>query len=456
MSGNDERRGSSRGRCFHERHEPYAWHEPTNRPEPCEDDEQHAGNGTVNHRPEDQARPEAGADHAATAADTDLPGAGGEGLTAGRNRLAAVLGGPGAAGPEPGDDEDAGAAPEGLGSDELALRRMLHDTVGGIEPREGTLEYLRRAVPARRARKRQAVIGMAAAALFIGTAIPAFVHVSHRAGDDADPSIAGHATQAQEHSGKGKGDSDSGSSGSAGTSGTTADKEDKDHPKGKDEKDKGEKGEAGGGADPTASAQSASACTAGQLGNGVASEGGPDAAGTVYGTFRVTNTSTTSCTVSSAGSVFAVAQGSADPSRISVLNHVSGDAASALPEPSRNLTSLVLPPKGAYEVKFAWVPSEACSATGGTGGGTGGTGGEEGGGGVPSPDPTPTSSSSTGDDTVITQTEGMSPQLMREEGAADGSVVVSHTPATGSATARATIPNACAGTVYRTGILTAE
>ncbi|MCZ9347385.1 hypothetical protein NGM37_57770, partial [Streptomyces sp. TRM76130] len=58
------------------------------------------------------------------------------------------------------------------------MRRLLHRAVEEVEPREGALEQLRRAVPARRARKRQAAVGMAAAALLIGTAVPALLHVS--------------------------------------------------------------------------------------------------------------------------------------------------------------------------------------------------------------------------------------------------------------------------------------
>ncbi|OIJ89794.1 hypothetical protein [Streptomyces colonosanans] len=453
MSGDDERRGSSPGRGFHERHEPYAWHEPTDPPEPREDHhEQHAGNGTVNHRPEDQGRPEAGPEHDAASAETDSPGAGRGDLPAGRDRLAAVLGGIGTGGTRPDfttsqaqSADDPETALDGLGSDERALRRMLHEAVRDIEPREGGLQHLRRAVPARRARKRQAVIGMAAAALFVGTAIPAVVHVSNATGSHADPSIAGHASQAQGGTGQGKGP-DGGSSGPAGSSGTTKDKSEAD-PKGKEDTGKGASEGATDGAQPTASAQSAPACTATQLGGATASVGAPSSTGTVYGSFRVTNVSATSCTVSGVGSVSTVAQDGADPAKISVLAHVAGDAATELPEPSQDVTSLVLGPGAAYEIKFAWVPSETCPTTGGGGTG-GGTGGE-------SPDPSPTVSSSESSGTN-TQSGDVTPQLVTGDGVTDGSVLVSHTPATGSGTSSATIPNACAGTVYHTGILTAS
>jgi hypothetical protein len=284
---------------------------------------------------------------------------------------------------------------------------------------------------------------MAAAALFIGTAIPALVHVSNATGSNADPSIAGQASQAQGGTTQGKGP-DGGTTGSVGSSATS---EDKGKGGDKDEEDKGKGATSGatGGANPTASAQSAPACTAEQLGGATATAGAPDSTGTVYGSFRVTNVSTTPCTVSSGGTVSALAQGAADAAKISVVNHVAGDPATALPDPSHDVSSLVVKPGAAYELKFAWVPSETCPTTGS--GGTGGTGG-------PSPDPTPsdTASASSGG-TATDGSSGTSPQMVMEEGVADGSVAVSHTPETGAATSTTTISNACAGTLYRTGLL---
>ncbi|MER6122547.1 hypothetical protein ABT173_07605 [Streptomyces sp. NPDC001795] len=454
MSEYDERRAASWGRDSHEQHEPYEWHEPTDRPGPHEDDhEHHAGNGTVNHRPDDQGRHEAGPDRAVPDAGGDGSGAA-DGLGAGRDRLVAALESlgrsgsgtsgdgaePGQPGDVPGEPE---AAPEGLDPDELALRGMLHQAVRDIEPRDGTLDHLRRAVPARRARKRQAVVGMAAAALFIGTAIPALVHVSNATGSDADPSIAGQASEAQGGTSQGKGP-DGGSSGSAGSSGTSKGK-DKEDQKGKQGKGKGATAGATDGANPTASAQSAPTCTASELGRATATAGSPDSTGTVYGSFRVTNVSTTSCTVTSSGSVSTVAQGAADSSKISVVNHIAGDAATGLPDPSQEVTSLVLKPGAAYEVKFAWVPSQTCPTTGGTTSGGGA-----------SPDPTPTGTASASGGTTTTQSGGTSPQMATEDGVAAGSVVVSHATDTGSATSATTVPNACAGTVYRTGMLPAS
>ncbi len=385
---------SPEGGDSHERHEPYAWHEPTERHEQ-EHTQSHAGNGTVNHGPDDKG-------------------------------------------------------PEGLGSDELALRRMLHSAVQDIEPRDGTLDHLRRAVPARRARKRQAVVGMAAAALFIGTAVPALVHVSNSGGFDPNTSNAGQASQAQGGVSQGK-NPDGGASTAGGSSGKTSDK-------GQDGKKNSDKGKTGGngtgstgGTDPSASTgTSAPVCTAAQLGSATGTVNAPDSVGVVYGTFHVTNVSTTSCTVGGAGSVSTLAQGAADATKIGTARHASGDAAAGLPDPSLEVTSLVLQPGAAYEEKFAFVPSETCPTTGGN------NGGPDPSGPSPSPSPSQDAGASGGTDSGGTTSSGVTTQLFTEDGTVDGSIVVTHTPQAGSPAVSATVSNACAGTVYWTGVLSAS
>lgn len=374
-----------------DRHEPFAWHEPTE-PHEQEHTQSHAGNGTVNDGPDDQS-------------------------------------------------------PEGFDSDELALRRMLQQAVQTVEPRDGTLEHLRRAVPARRARKRQAMVGMAAAALFLGTAVPALVHVSNSTGSDVNPSVAGQASQAQGGANQGKTDgSESTAGGTSGKSGNPG----KNGTKGGD-KGKNSGAATGGtaGTDPSSTSASAPVCTADQLGQATGSAAAPDAAGAVYGTFRVVNISTASCTVDSLGSVSFQTAGAADATKISTMRHVSGDAAAGLPDPSTEVASLILQPGAAYEVKFAWVPSQSCPTTGGDSGGT-----SDGG---PTADPSPTgetTGSTTGTTSTSTGTDsGVTTQMLRTDGTADGSVIVSHTTQAGSPTATATVPNACAGTVYYTGLL---
>ncbi|MFF6785078.1 hypothetical protein [Streptomyces sp. NPDC012510] len=347
------------------------------------------------------------------------------------------------------DAADLNSAEPGTGgdsrfeSDELVLRNLLHQAVAEIEPRDGTLDHLRRAVPARRARKRQAVVGLAAAALFIGTAIPALVHVSNSTGSDVNTSPMGNGSHTQGTEGQSKGQT--GGGGTSGGSSGGSQESDKGTDKDKGDKGKGESNGSTTGADPTPTTAASPLCTAAQLGGG-ANVGAPDSSGAVYGSFRVSNISGTSCTVSGAGGVSTAAQGAADGAKIAVTNHVTGDVAAGLPDPSLSPTQLVLAPGAAYEVQFAWVPSEPCPTTSGgtTDGGTGGT--------DPSPTPTPTAEETTG-----TTTDGagsVSPQLVTEDGGvADGSVLVSYTAEGGTATFTTTVGNACAGVVYRTGLL---
>jgi hypothetical protein len=406
--------------------------------------ESHAGNGTVNHGPDEQSpngpsldgnpegenpeNPVSPQSPANIESPEDAEGRHPEGRHPG--------------GPEERDVMERGVGAsdvEGFGPDELALRRLLHQAVLEVEPREGALDHLRKAVPARRARKRQAVVGMAAAALFFGTAIPALVHVSNATGSSADPSIMGNSSQAQGGTSQGK-NPDGGSSTSGGSSGQAS-----QNPGGHKNDGTGKSPGAGTvSANPSASAGTAAAvCTAEQLGSSSSTVDAPDSAGTVYGTFSVTNTSSASCTVGGAGTVGFSPTGAADANKISVMRHSSGDAAAGLPDPSTEASQLVLAPGSAYRIKFAWVPSATCPTSGTTTGGS--TGGP-----TASPSPSEDTSSSSGSTTGDT---GTSTQLVREDGTLDGSVVVSHTAEAGSPTVTATVPNACAGTVYRTGVL---
>ncbi|MET7692705.1 hypothetical protein ABZT06_32865 [Streptomyces sp. NPDC005483] len=327
-------------------------------------------------------------------------------------------------------------------SDELALRRMLRQAVQEMEPRDGTLDHLRKAVPARRARKRQAVVGMAAAALFFGTAIPAVVHVSST-GTSANTSNAGHTSQMQGGAGQGK-QENGGESTSGGSSGRTEDKG-KGESKGEDKgKNTGASTGASSGTDPSATTSASTpVCTAAQLGTPTASTAVPDASGTVYGTFHVTNSSTAACTVTGPGAVSASAQGAADSSKIGAVRHVSGDAASAgLPDPSQEVSQLLLQPGSSYDVKFAWVPSETCPTTEPST--------------DPSPDPTTSPDASAGGEGTSTGGDtGTSTQLLTDGGTADGSVLVTNTAQAGPSVST-TVSNACAGVVYWTGVLTSS
>ncbi|MEV7789588.1 hypothetical protein AB0O72_30020 [Streptomyces sp. NPDC088106] len=340
------------------------------------------------------------------------------------------------------DDRD----PDGLDSDELELRALLHQAVRGVEPGDGTLERLRRAVPARRARKRQALVGAAAAALLLGTAVPAAVHVSQTSGSDANPSAVGHASQAQGGTGQGEDPGDGES-----TAGGTSDQVEAGGKDGKKDEDEGGASTGSGagateGADPTAGASDAApVCTAAQLGPAAVSTAAPESTGAVYGSFRVTNVSSADCTVDGAGGVGVTPQGAASTAEVGTARHVAGDAAAGLPDPSLEAARLVLEPGAAYEVQFAWVPSETCPAPGDpTGGGTGG----------PSPDPSPSAPPTTTSGASAGTEGGTVTQLVREDGGTEGSVAVTYTASTGTSSATTTVANACAGTVYWTGLLT--
>lgn len=326
--------------------------------------------------------------------------------------------------------------------DEAALRRMLRSAVQDLEPGDGTLDHLKRAVPARRARKRQAVVGMAAAALLFGTAVPAFVHVANSEGSNtASPAIAGHREQAQGGSG-----ADTGSEAGAMTGGDAAD--------GRGSGDRGRVNSTRSPSDPdgrisdgdtagtgAGAASSAAAdmpvCDPGQLGVASAQTGAAGADGTVYGSFRISNISGTECSVTSSGTVGFQAKGAADAAKIDVVQHTAGDAAAGLPDPSQEAGTVLLKPAMAYEVQFAWVPEDSCPTSGGT----------------PTPSPTDGvtgTSDGTGDGTSQTEL-----QLGSDDGGGPlgGSVAVTHTAEPGAPVAEATIPNACAGTIYRTGVL---
>ncbi|MFC8229920.1 hypothetical protein [Streptomyces sp. NPDC057287] len=342
-----------------------------------------------------------------------------------------------------------GGGSGGDGMDEVALRRMLQGAVQGLEPSDGTLDHLHRAVPARRARRRQGVVGAAAAALLIGTAVPAFVHVANSEGSaTASPAIAGHGEQAQGGSGE-----DAGADAGGGRTSGPAERESE----GADGGDGGsaapsqgsEPGAEGSGTEglednPDSVAAATAACDPGQLGVASADAGAPGADGTVYGTFRIANVSGDACSVTSNGTVGFQAAGAADPLKITVVQHTAGDPAAGLPDPSLEPGTVLLKPTMTYEVRFAWVPSDTCSTTGGS----------------PSPTPTDGDGGGGGGGDGTGAAAGASDTAVQfgsaDEGPADGSVAVTHTPEEGAPTAATTIDNACAGTIYRTGVLDAS
>ncbi|MFF5701938.1 hypothetical protein ACFY7H_05495 [Streptomyces sp. NPDC012794] len=371
------------------------------------------------------------------------------------------------------DDHRNPPGPAGTATaDEQALRGLLAGAVCGLEPSEGALERLRHAVPARRARKRQALLATAAAALLAGTAVPAALHLGSDEG-----TAAGHSAMA------GHGESQGGKPGDL-SGPRQNDSEDVAGPRPVASAGKGRDAGAGrpspqasgspsggavagpsstgagaptGGAGhgplpPLGAVPAAPECTADQLGvSGSARPPGTD--GKVYGSFKVTNVSARGCTVFGPDTVTAASVAPAGPPPaqpaappVTVTGHTAGDPASALlPDPSAEAPVVLLQPNSAYEVRFAWVPSArscpaatpsaslkpqpqpATSERGGTADGTAGAGETAGADAVPAKDP--------------------------QSGSEGTGVEVSHTPGAGAPVTQTTIPEACGGTVYRTGLI---
>lgn len=318
---------------------------------------------------------------------------------------------------------------EELSSEELALRRLLHDAVHDIEPRQDALQHLRRAVPARRTHRRQLLVGTAAACLLALVAVPAVLHVAGTA-DTENPNPA-NASSAHDTGGTSGGTDNSGSESAL--------------PAGGDKKDSGKPRKPSGTSPSTASSSTANPsdtlaataplCTAADLGNTTAVTGTAGSSGSVTGYFRVSNISAGPCTVNAdSAAVTATAQGSADASRISVVDHTAGDG-TGLPDTVAN--PLILTAGQSYQVEFTWVPASGttgCEATS-----------------TPTPTPTPSasdtsSSGSTTDGTTTTSTVSSTSDD-------SGSIVLTHTPEAGGPAVSTTVSDACAGTVYKTGAL---
>ncbi|NSC22994.1 hypothetical protein FM076_18250 [Streptomyces albus subsp. chlorinus] len=349
-----------------------------------------------------------------------------------------------------------GGAASALGPED-ALRRLLRDTVREVEPSEAsmerTLDHLRRAVPARRAHRRQAMVGGVAAALVAAVGIPALFYGGVVPGaDDGDHPVTAASTHGQTRG------PDAGSGGKSGKGGD-------EHDGGKDrDKDKGGKGDGrtgpspsggpgngGPGADETLAA-SAPACGSDQLGQGSAQSGAPDSAGTIYGSFRVANVSSDACTVEGEGFVAASVQGDGARGQVAVVDHTTGDAAPGLGDPAVARDEVVLQPGQAYVVKFAWVPNDSCD-----GGSPSPQGGRNDGETSGTPDAGSGDSGSAsggGDAGGGTGTPGQADGGAGPGGGGGADVVVSHTPEGGAPVADTRLPDACAGgTIYRTGVI---
>ncbi|MFE1783614.1 hypothetical protein ACFW9F_13725 [Streptomyces sp. NPDC059506] len=348
--------------------------------------------------------------------------------------------GPGA--PGPGDlgplDPETELSPE-----EEALRRLLKGVTQDIAPAPEALAHLRRAVPARRARRRQALVGVAAACLLLGTAAPSvFRAATTTTAADAGPS---HSASRHEAAGGPTGAQDGGDPDKGGKVEEKKPDASRSH-KADEKKDKGSgspKGTGGSAPDSTGPdpsdtmAATAPSCGRDQLDQASASTDGGDGTDTVYGWFRVVNVSGQTCAVDGGGRVDASPQGGADGTRIQVVDHTSGDPAVNLPDPGLAPGRVILTPGSAYQVKFAWIPASGGGATGCQT--------------TVEPPPSETGGTEGGD----AGQEGQTAAAVEEPATTTpASVLLSHTPEAGAPVAASvTIDGACAGTVYRTSVL---
>ncbi|MEU1624225.1 hypothetical protein ABZ746_02540 [Streptomyces sp. NPDC020096] len=349
--------------------------------------------------------------------------------------------------------------------DELGLRRLMRDAVRDIEPEADALNRLRHAIPARRTRRRQAMVGAAAGVLLVGTAVPAVLHAATSGGTDtvgAANASSGHNTGSSPGV-IGGGAQDGGAGGPAGTA-TTGGAGDGIMTRPSPVPSASRSGNPGktppSGTTMTISSPS---CARGQLGKGTAQTVAPDQDGRVYGSFRVVNISNASCTVSGEGQISVTAQGSTDPTKIQVVDHTAGDPATGLPDPATAPDSVTLPPGKAYQVDFAWIPAAGggttgCAATSSgptTGGSTGGSTGS--GSAGPNATDAGTSANTPGTSNTGTSSDSSSGGGTPSAPPSNNGITLSHTPDAGPpATASTTVNGACAGTVYRTPALPAS
>jgi hypothetical protein len=348
-----------------------------------------------------------------------------------------------------GDVADLNGMPADESAEEAALRELLHGAVADLRPAPHALDHLRRAVPARRQHRRQALAGSAAAVLLVGTAVPALIHAAGTGGK-ATTAPANVATTHPPQPGE---------DGHTNTWGTTGDFGQSGHPRGG--AGPGRRTPAVGGTDGPSSLAttpggpppaSTPDCSGDQLGQGTSNAGSLDAGGRAYGWFRVANVSSTACVVPPGPAtvqVYSLAR--TDLSQISVVGHTAGDAATELPAGSGD-APLVLAPGADYEVDFVWVPADA---------GPGGCPPETSPPVTPTPTDTPTGTPGPdpggSGDSGGSGGSGGSENLMSQDvtpGASAGqpaAVSLRHAPPGGAAVVFGpTLQGACAGTVYTT------
>ncbi|MEO3752659.1 hypothetical protein [Streptomyces sp. B6B3] len=373
---------------------------------------------------------------------------------------------------------------------EEILRRLLRDTVRPIEPSPDSLEHLRVAVPARRRRHRQLLLGAAASVVLLGVGMPLMVTSAARLSGGE-----GEAVGADEH-------------GYLGENGTVVEGNSPDEPDMYDtgggetpypeqsaDGGTGDESSTPGGGDQSGDGDvmdsweslgaTSPTCTRSQLGDAETVTHEPDAEGRIYGAIRMANISDEACRIDGTGELVALPLGETDSADVQIIDRTEGDRAEGLPTPDESYQELILAPGTGYEVQFAYVPEAeagsggctvsdpstdptepvvgtdepaALSDAGDTGGtaegsegdnsGTGGdTGdnGENGNGGDSEGE-----SGDNGDNGDGGTTDGGT-------GETDDGVVLRYTPSAGEPeAAQVPLAGVCTGTVYRTGVLEAE
>ncbi|MBB1245408.1 hypothetical protein GL263_17830 [Streptomyces durbertensis] len=200
-----------------------------------------------------------------------------------------------------GPDDAGGSLVRGLDSaDEEALRRLLRDAAGEPEPRPDALEHIRRTIPVRRARRRNALIGVGAAALAVGVTLPLM-----RAGVVPGPLNAhnsANAAQSADAAASGAGAAVDGSAGGERHTGPDGSRGDA---KGKDDDPVPHEDAP----DHEELAPTAPSCTRDQLGQPVVSVAEPNNNGRIYGHFRLTNVSDETCRIKGGGELTATGGG---------------------------------------------------------------------------------------------------------------------------------------------------
>lgn len=265
--------------------------------------------------------------------------------------------------------------------EEQALRALLHRAVDDLQPEPEALLRIRRAIPARRVRHRQAWTGALLIALVSAAALPTLGRLgglqlsdgSGAAPSAAPSSSATSSPSVSGHSGgahpvvplpvpAGGGTDTSGSatptpSPSASSVGSSAPTPATATPVSVTS------GQAAG------TATGAPVCLRADLGAGQVTVGAADNAGWVYGAFTVANVSGHPCLLTDPGTLVAVLGGGSVGGSVRVLVHTAGDPAVGLPDPASAPGQLLLGAGAGYRLPFAFVPDTLCPAAGSGGAG---------------------------------------------------------------------------------------